>query len=87
VKSIVIFGQTGLDMLFQLAIELMREDLKCDSIVFPSMVCGIHGRIEIEPLSSVGGSLIIMELIKRNCLRIVVIRNMESYTVISPAVA
>jgi len=69
------------------AIELMREDLKCDSIVFPSMVCGIHGRIEIEPPSSVGGSLIIMELIKRNCLRIVVIRNMESYTVISPAVA
>ena len=69
------------------SIDLMREDLESHSIVGPSLTRGLHGSAKIIPPSSVGGTLVVMEGMKRNCIRISIIGNLECNAIENPAVS
>ncbi len=69
------------------SIDLMREDLESHSIVGPSLARGIHGSAEMVPPSSVGGTLVVMERMKRNCIRISILGNLECNAIENPAVS
>ena len=69
------------------SIDVMRENLESHSIVGPSLTRGLHGSAEMVPPSSVGGTLVVMELMELDCNRIGIIGYMKSDAVKDPSLS
>ncbi len=69
------------------SIDLMREDFESNSIIGPSLTFRLHCRIEVEPISSVGGTLVVMEFMEWYSDRTGIIGYVESNAVKDPSLS